>query len=161
MLWGKKGNKSIVKSVGWICIITMLACHPSMFTHRSIHHQKSSSDSPFQANTATPAEMETNQLIPPLGSVLYQHHFLRSRWKEKGYRNDSGKETTKDEQKVKIAPLVQKLVKNLRDFSFWKDLGILKCQSLWPILYLELYQKEIKWSGNQNKVIHWKIYISK
>lgn len=35
---------------------TILACQPSMFTQRSIHHQKSSSDSPFHANTGTPAE---------------------------------------------------------------------------------------------------------
>lgn len=32
----------------------MLACQPSTLTQRSMHHQKSSSDSPFQANTATP-----------------------------------------------------------------------------------------------------------
>lgn len=32
----------------------MLGCQPSVLTQRSMHHQKSSSDSPFQANTATP-----------------------------------------------------------------------------------------------------------
>lgn len=72
------------QSVGWIYIITMLACQPSMFTQRSIHHQKSSSDSPFQANTATPVGMGTNQLTPPSGSLLYQYHFLRSMWRGKG-----------------------------------------------------------------------------
>lgn len=35
---------------------TILACQPSMLTQRSIHHQKSSSDSPFHANTGTPVE---------------------------------------------------------------------------------------------------------
>lgn len=44
-------------------MITMLACHPSMLTQRSMHHQKSSSDSPFQANTATPMETEINLLM--------------------------------------------------------------------------------------------------
>lgn len=34
---------------------TILACQPSVLTQRSIHHQKSSSDSPFHANTGTPA----------------------------------------------------------------------------------------------------------
>lgn len=33
---------------------TKLGCHPSAATHWSIHHQKSSSDSPFQANTEIP-----------------------------------------------------------------------------------------------------------
>lgn len=33
----------------------MLGCQPSTLTQRSIHHQKSSSDSPFQANTEKPA----------------------------------------------------------------------------------------------------------
>lgn len=56
MFWGKK-ETTVLSSVGWRGMITMLACHPSMFTQRSIHHQKSSSDSPFHANTATPAEI--------------------------------------------------------------------------------------------------------
>lgn len=34
---------------------TILACQPSRLTQRSMHHQKSSSDSPFHANTGTPA----------------------------------------------------------------------------------------------------------
>lgn len=33
---------------------TMLGCQVCAATHRSIHHQKSSSDSPLQANTAVP-----------------------------------------------------------------------------------------------------------
>lgn len=37
----------------------MLGCQPSTLTQRSIHHQKSSSDSPFQANTEKPARDDT------------------------------------------------------------------------------------------------------
>lgn len=38
----------------------MLGCHPSTLTQRSMHHQKSSSDSPFQAKTGNPGtERET------------------------------------------------------------------------------------------------------
>lgn len=37
----------------------MLGCQPSTFTQRSMHHQKSSSDSPFQANTENPAKGTT------------------------------------------------------------------------------------------------------
>lgn len=33
---------------------TMLGCQPSRLTQRSMHHQKSSSDSPFHANTENP-----------------------------------------------------------------------------------------------------------
>jgi hypothetical protein len=35
---------------------TMFGCHPSVLTHWSMHHQKSSSDSPFQAKTGTPEQ---------------------------------------------------------------------------------------------------------
>lgn len=34
----------------------MLGCQPSTLTQRSMHHQKSSSDSPFHANTLKPRE---------------------------------------------------------------------------------------------------------
>lgn len=40
--------------VSWINVVTMLGCQPSTLTHRSMHHQKSSSDSPFHANTLKP-----------------------------------------------------------------------------------------------------------
>lgn len=42
------------------------------------------------------------------------------RRREKGCRNYPGKETTDEGQKVKRASLVQKLVKNFRDFCFLK-----------------------------------------
>lgn len=42
----------------------MLACQPSTLTQRSMHHQKSSSDSPFQANTATPRRRRGASLAP-------------------------------------------------------------------------------------------------
>lgn len=38
---------------------TMLGCQPSVLIQRSMHHQKSSSDSPFQENTATPETKQT------------------------------------------------------------------------------------------------------
>lgn len=36
----------------------MLGCQPSTLTHRSMHHQKSSSDSPFHANTLNPGRQK-------------------------------------------------------------------------------------------------------
>lgn len=49
----------------------MLACQPSTFTQRSMHHQKSSSDSPFQANTATPRRGEASLASVALGRALF------------------------------------------------------------------------------------------
>lgn len=37
----------------------MLGCQPSTLTHRSMHHQKSSSDSPFHANTLKPGRPQS------------------------------------------------------------------------------------------------------
>lgn len=36
----------------------MLGCQPSTLTQRSMHHQKSSSDSPFHANTLKPIKRQ-------------------------------------------------------------------------------------------------------
>lgn len=41
-------------SLGGFNLSTMLGCQVSALTHRSIHHQKSSSDSPLHANTGIP-----------------------------------------------------------------------------------------------------------
>lgn len=49
----------------------MLGCHPSTLTQRSIHHQKSSSDSPFQANTEK-----------PVGEHIRRSSRETRRWKE-------------------------------------------------------------------------------
>lgn len=54
---------------------TMLACQPSMLTQRSMHHQKSSSDSPFHANTGTP---ETKH--PPLMEDRRQENERPASW---------------------------------------------------------------------------------
>lgn len=43
--------------------LTMLGCQLSTFTQRSMHHQKSSSDSPFQANTENPTKETTTTTI--------------------------------------------------------------------------------------------------
>lgn len=48
----------------------MLACQPSTLTQRSMHHQKSSSDSPFQANTATPERTGASLEFAGLGRAL-------------------------------------------------------------------------------------------
>lgn len=42
----------------------MFGCQPSTFTHLSMHHQKSSSDSPFQAKTGNPKNNERNKEKP-------------------------------------------------------------------------------------------------
>lgn len=41
----------------------MFGCQPSTFTHLSMHHQKSSSDSPFQAKTGNPEKTEQRKTI--------------------------------------------------------------------------------------------------
>lgn len=51
-------------------LLTMLACQPSTLTQRSMHHQKSSSDSPFQANTATPERTGAALELAGLGRAL-------------------------------------------------------------------------------------------
>lgn len=51
-------------------VITMLACQPSTLTQRSMHHQKSSSDSPFQANTATPRRRGASVASAEFGRAL-------------------------------------------------------------------------------------------
>lgn len=41
----------------------MLGCQPSTLTQRSMHHQKSSSDSPFHANTLKPTKRGSVEYI--------------------------------------------------------------------------------------------------
>lgn len=47
----------------------MLGCHPSTLTQRSMHHQKSSSDSPFQAKTGNPGT-EREMVLNPVRWAL-------------------------------------------------------------------------------------------
>lgn len=61
----------------------MLGCQPSTLTQRSMHHQKSSSDSPFHANTLKPRK--------DTGSIICSYTAVASKkWKigdEKGAGN--------------------------------------------------------------------------
>lgn len=47
----------------------MLGCHPSTLTQRSMHHQKSSSDSPFKAKTGNPGT-EREMVLNPVRWAL-------------------------------------------------------------------------------------------
>lgn len=67
-------------------VVTMLGCQPSVLTQRSMHHQKSSSDSPFQANTATPgtrrvstSDVRNNSSTTPTELLFAAHERRKSR----------------------------------------------------------------------------------
>lgn len=62
-------------------LCTMLGCQPSVLTHWSMHHQKSSSDSPFQANTGTPEQhggRKSHLKIPITKSNHY--YYKKNNW---------------------------------------------------------------------------------
>lgn len=83
-LTGKKGLGLGLTNLSFRrCIFnssTMLGCQPSVLTQRSMHHQKSSSDSPFQANTATPGTQHTWHL-----NLTFSDHFIQQRQEQRLY----------------------------------------------------------------------------
>lgn len=85
---------------------TMLGCQPSTLTQRSMHHQKSSSDSPFHANTLKPRERDRKHVMLS-GPRGWKGRSLREeRWKRERQERRKGQvsHTGKPQDTHKVSP---------------------------------------------------------
>lgn len=144
----------------------MLGCQPSTLTQRSMHHQKSSSDSPFHANTLKPRNTQETGFFSHSATDRKSRTESLQDGTTRTQRVNMSEQQTKGRCRTQEAPRMSSLTSLCQGSCHFVLGGVdvagrpsALCPQGWQSLHQHLRRMEIFWRSDLENILQKHFYV--